>query len=1256
MSAAQNTESSNSPQMVYLHNLSTHLYPSLCHKINIHHYSLLKGVQKANMFASDLGTDRVPSDCQWVAESLDSDFLHGLSLQDIDTVIRQYQQLLNATPAKHVDRASRLEKLGIAFHTKYQQTSGSHDLEAALEKYLECVEATAKEDPQLQIRLHYLQSIHDLKFEESGELAELNECIRNCHQAVACINDRHPDYSRRVQRLAGRLRERSWLTGCIADLDNAVNLCKHGLAATLREHVDWPVRAHNLASTCYDRFQIRGEKEDLATCFQYYLQALDATPSRHPARARRLDVLGGIYVEKYELDGDVADLQAATQYFQDVVNATTLEQPERASRLQKLGVAYFRQHQRLGHMKHLQLSLDYFQEALDLTPKDHQDYGYRMFQLGVARCEKFKRNGNMDDLSVGIRLLETSIQITPESHPDYVHQVYNLAVAYGDACDKTSDLNLLDASIENYQKGLEMTPSKEADRARQLQNLGSSYQSRYERRGALSDLKIAIDYYCKAREITSKDSLEWPERLQHIGVGYHAAFDRGHKIEDINIVINMYQEALDLTPLDDPRLPQRQGNIGRGYYERYQLLGDMADLDTAIRWHKIALDTTRETVHRSFILECLGAEYQMRYRRLEHVADLEEATRKSQEALDETPDKDSNRARRMHYVATCFHLKHKRTNESENLKKALEYLHNALNYPDSTPMDRFPPGKMLLDIYTEAQNWSKAYEVASAVVSLVPLLVSASLDNSDKQFILVALAEIAGLACDGAAVALLAEVNPYEAIALLELGRGVLIGTLSDLKVDISDLEQKHPELAERYTRLRDQLDEPVASHLDHLGTVKRANRRHLAGRELESLIDSIRELPGFGRFLLAPLESEVRRASLHGPIVIINVSGFRCDALILQDDQIRVLPLPGLRVEDIKSHAASLNARSISYKLLEWIWYAFARDILNDLGFVGNDPGLWPRVWWIPTGPLSKFPLHAAGLHFTGAKETVCDRVVSSYSSSIRALIRGRQQSDAIEAKAALLVAMRDTPNHPSLPFAAKEVAILDKFCKSHEITSIEPSRKKERVLSYLRDCKVFHFAGHGMAHHQNPLLSQLLLEDWEIDPLTVEDLLAMNIYKQSPLLAYLSACNTGRIPDGNFIDENVHLINAFQLVGFRHVLGTLWEVRDEICVGMAEMVYEGMAEEGMFNNSICRGLHRATREFRDRWVYLKDPARNVGCGQGANRGVEGDKASLLATPMRSCNLETSRDPRDVVALEDEVDMEAAKLLGWVPYVHYGI
>lgn len=70
------------------------------------------------------------------------------------------------------------------------------------------------------------------------------------------------------------------------------------------------------------------------------------------------------------------------------------------------------------------------------------------------------------------------------------------------------------------------------------------------------------------------------------------------------------------------------------------------------------------------------------------------------------------------------------------------------------------------------------------------------------------------------------------------------------------------------------------------------------------------------------------------------------------------------------------------------------------------------------------------------------------------------------------------------------------------------------------------------------------------------------MNLQEWPPFLAYLSACGTGEIKDQKFFDENIHLISACQLAGFRHVIGTLWEVDDETCVHMARMTYEGIED----------------------------------------------------------------------------------------------
>lgn len=75
---------------------------------------------------------------------------------------------------------------------------------------------------------------------------------------------------------------------------------------------------------------------------------------------------------------------------------------------------------------------------------------------------------------------------------------------------------------------------------------------------------------------------------------------------------------------------------------------------------------------------------------------------------------------------------------------------------------------------------------------------------------------------------------------------------------------------------------------------------------------------------------------------------------------------------------------------------------------------------------------------------------------------------------------------------------------------------------------------------------------------PLTVESLLETNLSSTSPFLAYLSARGTGPILDDSFIDANIHLANAFQWAGFRHVVGTLWSVDDRLCVDVAKVAYE--------------------------------------------------------------------------------------------------
>jgi hypothetical protein len=89
-----------------------------------------------------------------------------------------------------------------------------------------------------------------------------------------------------------------------------------------------------------------------------------------------------------------------------------------------------------------------------------------------------------------------------------------------------------------------------------------------------------------------------------------------------------------------------------------------------------------------------------------------------------------------------------------------------------------------------------------------------------------------------------------------------------------------------------------------------------------------------------------------------------------------------------------------------------------------------------------------------------------------------------------------------------------------------------------------------HGFQHPADPSLSAFLLHD---QPLTLADLAALNLREID--LAYLSACQTAT-GDLRLLDEALHLAGALQLVGYRHVLATLWSISDPAALAMADIV----------------------------------------------------------------------------------------------------
>jgi hypothetical protein len=564
---------------------------------------------------------------------------------------------------------------------------------------------------------------------------------------------------------------------------------------------------------------------------------------------------------------------------------------------------------------------------------------------------------------------------------------------------------------------------------------------------------------------------------------------------------------------------------------------------------------------------------------------------------------------------------------------------------------RITAGRKLLQCCAFVSNWQEASKVSKTALDLIPKLVSRSLEHLDKQHML---SQIVGLASDAAAAALNAGSGPLVALEFLEQGRCVLAASLEEMRTDITCLQETCPELAEQFIRLRNEFAAPgvrkslIIDNSDQIPWQIQANRRHEMENDFDKMIVGIRKQQGLENFLLPPTEADIKAAAKHGPVVIINMSKYRCDAILIEQDKIRSLPLPLLTTKETKGRGIQ-GLRSS--ETLEWLWDAVTSPILDALGFTQPPPrGKWPYIWWVPTGSLSKFPIHAAGYHGKHSHKTVLDRVISSYSSSIKIIILGqRPRKPSFSPDTALLVAMEHTPGYKPLEFANEEVSTVRGLCKEMALCPIEPGRNKQEISSHFLGCKIFHFAGHGYAHALDPSQSQLLLDDWKSDPLRVIDLLEINLRERAPFLAYLSACETGRIEDEKFFDENIHLISACQLAGFRHVIGTLWEVNDKICVDIARNTYKGMRDGKMTDESVRRGLHDACRQLRANWlgdVRAKCAKRDFVASL--------ERADIVVSDDMLDNKGGVGFLRDGDLVDDS--NEGIVLPHWIPFVHFGV
>ena len=91
-----------------------------------------------------------------------------------------------------------------------------------------------------------------------------------------------------------------------------------------------------------------------------------------------------------------------------------------------------------------------------------------------------------------------------------------------------------------------------------------------------------------------------------------------------------------------------------------------------------------------------------------------------------------------------------------------------------------------------------------------------------------------------------------------------------------------------------------------------------------------------------------------------------------------------------------------------------------------------------------------------------------------------------------------------------------------------------------------------------------------------------------------------------------------------------------------------EGMKTGGLTDESVCWGLHQATRELRDHWLKASENSR------GGRRSSGNLNIASVGREMKPVSAHTGMEMHN--GLLRDADMDEPGPANWVPYAHFGI
>ena len=1018
---------------------------------------------------------------------------------------------------------------------------------------------TDADDSAAAEALSSLSAALRLRYDRFGGEEVLAEAIRCGERAVQATDD-PAERALCLEDLAQCFDSRYENTRALSDAAEAVRVHRSAVELIPAQHRERFALEANLGRALRAYGSHADDTGAVLEAIALRRRALAASAGRGRRHGVIESELGMDLVAYYELTNDESTLDEALGCAR---RAATLVRgtPNEPAADTNLGHILRTLYELRSDERHFEEALRVCRAAVDLTDDDDESRPEYLSNLSNILVSGFETTGDRARLAEAIDLARSAAYDDgPARTPDpglYSNLGNLLAILH----ENTGDLDTLREAVAAGRRAVALNADHPADRPGSLANLGRAILVLYERTSERPVLNECVDLCREAVVTSSADDPDRPLFLHGLGNALYTRFEIEPTDHDIRDALTAYREAADLCSPDHRDRPMHLASLGMGLLGLGQHTGDSAP---------VAVD--------------------------ESIAIL-------RSAVEMAPESDPQRAKYLNNLGLALQARA----TAQDVAEAGRVFRQAAESITAATTVRIHASREWGLAAGAAGSWQEATEAFELCAELLTRVTSPSLDRLDQEHQLTLFPD---LSTEAAVSALEAEA-PDKALMLLERTRGVLLAQALRMRPDAAALELASPDRARRLEELRAALDSDA-------GAPEPDSRRHASRaamvEELESIAEEIRSLPGLDRFLRPPTLDELLEQAASGPVIFLNTHRLRSDALIVDANGLRVKRLPLLTPDSAAQMQAQFTnalltirdeetsaeererAEATVTQVLGQLWDTVAEPILSELGFTTPQPptsssppaqARLPRIWWASTGPLAALPLHIAGYHGYDDEagpigRSVLDRAISSYTPTIEALRHTRERSAPIRPRRVLAVGMPHTPGESDLPGVAREVKEVQSRFANASTTLLDDEATWQRVHDLLPEHSWAHFACHGVGDMAEPSASRLLLADHLERPFTVQDLSRLRLEQAE--LAILSACETTR-PATRLPAEAIHVTGAFQLAGFRQVIGTLWPVNDRIARRFTHQLYTHLLHDETDPPQGAHAVHAVTVALREHY-----------------------------------------------------------------------